>query len=221
MQTHRCNTLVIGAGIVGIATAYYLKKHQPDLKVILIDAGQPMALTSAQSGENYRNWWPHPVMTAFTDHSIDLMEAIAWESGDRINMTRRGYVLATRSDDPTQLLEELRTGYGTDAERLIRVHEHAGQNTYQPARSSDWQSAPSGGSDLCDKEASRAARQSVRHAADDNHGVLGRGCRAHERGGTASAREWQNGIKAEERLVVSRVFGCTGFLGPHSSRNSA
>ena len=88
-------------------------------------------------------------------------------------------------------------------------------------RAKCWQSAPSGGSDLCDKEASRAARQSVRHAADDNHGVLGRGCRAHERGGTASAREWQNGIKAEERLVVSRVFGCTGFLGPHSSRNSA
>lgn len=144
MKTHRCNTLIIGAGIIGIATAYYLKKYQPRLNVILIDAGQPMALTSAQSGENYRNWWPHPVMTAFTDHSTDLMETIARESANRINMTRRGYVLATRADDPGQLLAELETGYGESAERLIRVHEHAESKVYQPAHSADWQSAPSG-----------------------------------------------------------------------------
>ena len=111
-MTHRCETLIIGAGIIGIAVAYYLTKYQPLHKVTLVDAYQPMALTSAQSGENYRNWWPHPVMTAFTDHSTDIMESIARFSGNRINMTRRGYVLATRSDDPAQLLEELEAGYG-------------------------------------------------------------------------------------------------------------
>lgn len=68
MKQQTCNTLVIGAGIIGIATAYYPKKHKPSLNVILLDSDQPMALTSAQSGENYRNWWSHPVMTAFTDH---------------------------------------------------------------------------------------------------------------------------------------------------------
>lgn len=50
-----------------------------------------MALTSAQSGENYRNWWPHPTMVAFTNRSIDLMEEIAKDSGNNIiNMNRRG-----------------------------------------------------------------------------------------------------------------------------------
>ncbi|MGB1012386.1 MAG: NAD(P)/FAD-dependent oxidoreductase, partial [Thiolinea sp.] len=140
---HRCNTLIIGAGIVGIAVAYYLKKYQPQLSVTLIDADQPMALTSAQSGENYRNWWPHSVMTAFTDHSIDLMEAIARESNNRIHMTRRGYVLATRSADPAQLLDELQTGYGENAEQLIRVHD-TNNHRYQPADSADWQCAPTG-----------------------------------------------------------------------------
>lgn len=143
MKKQACNTLVIGAGIIGISTAYYLKKHQPDLNVILIDSGQPMSLTSAQSGENYRNWWPHPVMTAFTDHSIDLMEAIAEESGNRINMNRRGYTLVTRSDDPDQLMNELVVGYGQAAKDLIRVHETASSN-YQAPISKEWQTAPTG-----------------------------------------------------------------------------
>jgi glycine/D-amino acid oxidase-like deaminating enzyme len=54
---------VIGAGNVGIAVAYYLVGRHGVPDVILIDARDPMSLTSAQSGENYRNWWPHPVMT--------------------------------------------------------------------------------------------------------------------------------------------------------------
>ena len=77
MKEYHCDIAIIGAGIVGIAAAYYLKKLSSDTSVVLIDATEPMALTSAQSGENYRNWWPHPVMTAFTDRSIDLMEDLA------------------------------------------------------------------------------------------------------------------------------------------------
>lgn len=55
-----------------------------------------MSYTSAQSGDNYRNWWPHPVMTAFTNDSIDELDRLAKESGDVFNMTRGGYVLASR-----------------------------------------------------------------------------------------------------------------------------
>lgn len=144
MKHYSCDTLIIGAGIVGIATAYYLKKHQPDLNIILLDEGHPMALTSAHSGENYRNWWPHPVMTAFTDHSIDLMEAIALESDNQINMNRRGYTLATRSASPDQLPDELVAGYGKQASQLIRIHKQPGSNSYQTPLQKDWQSVPSG-----------------------------------------------------------------------------
>ena len=99
MKQVNTEILVIGAGIIGIATAYYLKKLNPLAKVMIVEQDQPMAFTSAQSGENYRNWWPHPTMKAFTDSSIDLMEEIAIASNDQINMTRRGYLLATRSED--------------------------------------------------------------------------------------------------------------------------
>jgi glycine/D-amino acid oxidase-like deaminating enzyme len=85
----RTEVAIIGAGIIGIAVAYFLVVRHGMRRVVLLDAGDPMALTSAQSGENYRNWWPHPLMTAFTDDSIGLMEDIARASGNRIRMTRR------------------------------------------------------------------------------------------------------------------------------------
>jgi glycine/D-amino acid oxidase-like deaminating enzyme len=97
-STPTCDVAIIGAGIAGIATAYYLTRDT-SRKVMLIDAHAPMSFTSAQSGENYRNWWPTPTMSAFVDHSIDLMERIAGESADRIRLSQRGYALATRRDD--------------------------------------------------------------------------------------------------------------------------
>lgn len=113
---------VIGAGNVGIAVAYYLLKEQGFKRVALIDARDPMSLTSAQSGENYRNWWPHPIMTAFTDHSIRLMEQIDEATGGRLNMTRGGYALVTRRERPQDLIDDLHRGYG-DSPQKIRFRE--------------------------------------------------------------------------------------------------
>ena len=62
---HPVDVAIIGTGSVGIAVAYYLVRDHDVRRVALIDPLPPMSLTSAQSGENYRNWWPHRVMTAF------------------------------------------------------------------------------------------------------------------------------------------------------------
>lgn len=145
MRSQNVDIAVIGAGIVGISCAYYLalSRHHP--KVALIDPLPPMSLTSAASGENYRNWWPHRVMTAFTDYSTDLMEAISNESNDRLHMTRRGYALATRQANSEGLLRQLYEGYGsTQGASKIRIHEKGGKATYEPAVSADWRSAPDG-----------------------------------------------------------------------------
>jgi glycine/D-amino acid oxidase-like deaminating enzyme len=141
---------VVGAGNIGIAVAYYLTTRQGVRDVVLVDARDPMSLTSAQSGENYRNWWPHPVMTAFTDDSIGMLEEIAAATGNRINMTRRGYALVTRRTDPRDLIEDLYRGYGNDAERLIRIHGGGTAATYRPALSAAWDDAPSGVDVLCE-----------------------------------------------------------------------
>jgi glycine/D-amino acid oxidase-like deaminating enzyme len=65
--------------------------------MVLVDPRPPMSYTSAQSGDNYRNWWPHPVMTGFTNDSIDELERLARDTDNIFNMTRGGYVLATRT----------------------------------------------------------------------------------------------------------------------------
>lgn len=144
MKTQSFDIAIVGAGIVGIACAYYLSLSRRGPKVALIDPLTPMSLTSAASGENYRNWWPHPVMTDFTDHSIDLMEAVAQESNNRLHMTRRGYALATRQADPEALLRQLHEGYGPRGAAKIRIHKEGAASTYMPACSADWQTAPDG-----------------------------------------------------------------------------
>ncbi|HAA93576.1 MAG TPA: FAD-dependent oxidoreductase [Rhodospirillaceae bacterium] len=147
MSNSKTDVAIIGAGIVGISVASYLKRAAPELGVALIDRAAPMALTSAQSGENYRNWWPHPVMKQFTDHSIDLMEDWARETDNAIQMTRRGYLLATRTADADALKSELLAGYQADGEEEIRLHETP--STYEPPISADWRQAPDGVDMLC------------------------------------------------------------------------
>ncbi len=133
---------VIGAGSIGIAVAYYLVVEHKLRRVALIDRRDPMSLTSAQSGENYRNWWPHPAMTAFTDHSISLTEEIDRRSGSRLNMTRGGYALVTRRKRPEDLIQSLYRGYRASLAR-IRLHETSASE-YQPPLRAPWVDAPDG-----------------------------------------------------------------------------
>ncbi len=144
MDAKQSDVVVVGAGIVGIACAYYLATSRRAPKVLLVDPLPPMSLTSAASGENYRNWWPHKVMTAFTDYSTDLMETLSRESGNVLRMTRRGYALATRQADPSALLRQLYEGYGEGEAAKIRLHKKGTAASYQPALSADWEAAPDG-----------------------------------------------------------------------------
>jgi glycine/D-amino acid oxidase-like deaminating enzyme len=135
---------IAGAGIAGIATAYYLATRHGKTSVMLIDSRPPLGFTSAQSGDNYRNWWPHPTMVEFTDHSIDLMEEIARATGNGFNMTRRGYLLATREPDLDDRLDDLNRGYGDRAAARIRFRNRASSAGYAASLGGDWQAAPGG-----------------------------------------------------------------------------
>ena len=117
--------IVIGAGIAGIATAYYLCTEFRKRSVLIVDCRQPMSFTSAQSGDNYRNWWSHPTMVEFTNASIDLMERIAIESSNVLQMTRSGYAAASRSADIDQLIGDLYAGYGSNDPNLVRIQSES------------------------------------------------------------------------------------------------
>lgn len=143
-QANQTEIAIIGAGIAGIATAFYLCTEHKKRDVVLVDSRQPMSFTSAQSGENYRNWWPHPTMTQFTNQSIGLMERIALQTDNRLRMTRRGYLLATREKNIDTLVAELFKGYGQNAQSLVRIHDNNTDRSYRPAKLVDWKSAPDG-----------------------------------------------------------------------------
>ncbi|MDE2790770.1 MAG: FAD-binding oxidoreductase [Paracoccaceae bacterium] len=143
MELDEYSVAVIGAGIAGVATAYYLSTRHGLRRLVLLDPNAPLSVTTAQSGENYRNWWPHPVMTRFTNDSIDLIEELARKTDNRMHLTRGGYILATRGN-ADDLISDLHRGYGSDSRSPIRVHGPSGPSRYHVARSEDWGSAPSG-----------------------------------------------------------------------------
>ena len=135
---------IIGTGIAGIATAYYLAQAAKRRSILLIDRAGPMSFTSAQSGDNYRNCWSHPTMKRFVDDSIDLMEDIAMQSGDALSFTRRGYIYATRRGEIDGRIAELEAVYGTTPADGVRLHTSAAAPGYRPSGAGDWRTAPAG-----------------------------------------------------------------------------
>jgi glycine/D-amino acid oxidase-like deaminating enzyme len=91
--------VVCGAGIVGLATAYYLAVKYREKNILLLDKLPPLSLTTSKSGENYRDYWPQTCMADFTSHSIDLMQALIDEHGDVFAMHSGGYDFVSEHTD--------------------------------------------------------------------------------------------------------------------------
>jgi glycine/D-amino acid oxidase-like deaminating enzyme len=94
--------VVAGAGMAGIAAAHQLAVRAGVARVVLVDAREPLSLTSSKGTEAYRNYWPGPddTMVRFMNRSIDLLDALDRESGQAFELNRRGYVFLTA--DPTE-----------------------------------------------------------------------------------------------------------------------
>lgn len=99
------DVVVCGAGMAGIATAYSLAiKFQK--RVLLIDEGAPLSLTSDKSTECYRNWWggPDNAMLSLMNRSINLMEEHAVESNNSFQMRPHGYLFVTKNNNEADQL---------------------------------------------------------------------------------------------------------------------
>jgi glycine/D-amino acid oxidase-like deaminating enzyme len=121
------DVVIVGAGIAGVATAYYLSTHHGITNILLVDKRPPMTHTSDKSGSNYRNWWSHPAMAQLANHSIDLMDDLAGKTHNIFHMNRRGYAYFSRNDDIESYLKPyMQAGVGE-----IRIHRDT-SNSYQP-----------------------------------------------------------------------------------------
>lgn len=143
------NKIVIcGAGIAGIAAAYYLTVEHGQDDVVIVEAENPLSLTSDKSSEAYRNWWPGPdwTMTAFMNRSIDLMEGLAHATNNRMQMNRRGYAFATADAAMIPQLLSLAKAAEANGAGEARLHDTS-SSSYAPLPESSF-NAPLSGADI-------------------------------------------------------------------------
>jgi sarcosine oxidase, subunit beta len=136
------DVVICGAGIAGVATAHFLSKA--GLKsILLLDERSPLSLTSDRSTECYRNWWPDAEMLALMNRSIDLMEALADESGNAFRMNRRGYLYVTAEEKGIANLETASKQISSLGAGPLRVHSSSSLY-YQASAQEGFHSQPTG-----------------------------------------------------------------------------
>jgi len=141
------DVVICGAGIAGVAAAYELAVRSRVGHVMLVDERPPLTLTSDKSTEAYRNWWPGPddAMIRLMNRSIDLLEALARESGNRFLLNRRGYLYATA--DPARAVELRRLAEQAASQGAGPLRLHAGlpdDPVYLPAHAEQFEDQPTG-----------------------------------------------------------------------------
>jgi glycine/D-amino acid oxidase-like deaminating enzyme len=120
-MTQTAEVVICGAGIAGVAAAYFLSKA--GIKNLrLIDERPPLSFTSDRSTECYRNWWPDGEMLALMNRSIDLLERLAEESGNVFRMNRRGYLYLTADEGSITSLETASQRISDQGAGPLRVH---------------------------------------------------------------------------------------------------
>jgi glycine/D-amino acid oxidase-like deaminating enzyme len=152
MSKLTAEVVICGAGIAGVAAAYELAVVRGARDVLLVEQGDPLALTSDKSTEAYRNWWPDPAMVALMGRSLDRVEAIARASDNAILLNRRGYLYATGDAPglPTfRASAEAISALGTGP---LRVHGPGGGGApYSPAPAHGFEGEPDGADLILDR----------------------------------------------------------------------
>ncbi len=145
MAKSSADVVVVGAGIAGVATAYFLSVRFGIERVVVCDPLPPLSLTSDKSTECYRNLWPNRPMVAMTNRSIDLIEELARESGNAFGLNRRGYIYITADRDRLDALQANAERSATFGSGPVRVHRgNATDPIYEPAEAEGWEGAPIG-----------------------------------------------------------------------------
>ncbi|MFX1482498.1 MAG: NAD(P)/FAD-dependent oxidoreductase [Promethearchaeota archaeon] len=93
MSEETFDIIVVGAGCLGVASAYYLQKNSPDKKILLIDrtlaAGQA---NTAMSAAAVRNMFASSTNQLLTDTSIKFFEHVQEELGHELLFEKTGYL---------------------------------------------------------------------------------------------------------------------------------
>lgn len=93
MPSENYDVAIVGAGIIGLASAYHLKKDNPDLKIVVIDrAGTFAQGNTAKSAAGFRDLFSSDVNFKLSSSSIDFYKHIQKEEDYNIGMRFSGYL---------------------------------------------------------------------------------------------------------------------------------
>ncbi len=166
------DVVICGAGIAGVSAAYHLAVHQGIQDVVLVDELPPLSLTSDKSTECYRNWWPGPgdAMVRLMNRSIDLLEAWADESGNAIQLNRRGYLFATADPAKIDIYRAISREAEANGAGPLRLHEGRSDDPeYIPAPAEGYHDLPTGADLFVDPD---LIHRHFPYLAEDTLGVL-------------------------------------------------
>jgi glycine/D-amino acid oxidase-like deaminating enzyme len=148
MQT--ADVVICGAGIAGISAAYELTVRRGLRDVVMIDDQPPLSVTSDKSTECYRNWWPGPgdTMVRFMNRSIDLLQELSAESGNRFVMNTNGYAYLTADPERAREMERGAREVSALGAGALRIHRGRSDDPPYPEERYDELDAASTGADL-------------------------------------------------------------------------
>src|SRR5574342_619832 len=91
--SEQVDLLVVGAGIIGMASAFHVKRENPDARVVVIDkAGACAQGNTARSAALVRNTFTSSTNLALTDSSIDYYRHLEGERREAVGLRLYGYL---------------------------------------------------------------------------------------------------------------------------------
>ncbi|MEM3581011.1 MAG: FAD-binding oxidoreductase [Candidatus Bathyarchaeia archaeon] len=94
------DAVIVGAGVIGLSTAYHIKRQNPNLKILVVDkfsaAGQG---STAKSMSAFRCLFSSPINYVLSDSSVDFYNYVQTELGVDLKLFFVGYLWLLGEDD--------------------------------------------------------------------------------------------------------------------------
>ncbi len=103
------DAVIIGAGVIGLSTAYHIKRQNPRSRVLVVDkfnaAGQG---STAKSMSAFRCLFSSPINYVLSDSSVDFYSRVQAELGVDLKLFFAGYLWLLGEDDFAELFPILK-----------------------------------------------------------------------------------------------------------------